>query len=90
MLDCIIREVGNYMDGICFILANDCVLWGLKLEPRTMSSSTLAIVSCTHIDPNPSHSESLGGRSLLNLRRDSECMHKFYSRKTPLRTTLGF
>ena len=40
-----------------------------------MSSSTLGIVSCMHVDP-PSHFESLGGRSLLNLRRDSERMHR--------------
>jgi hypothetical protein len=63
------------MDGICFILVNACVLWGLKLEPRTVSSSTLGIVSCTRVDP-PSHSESLGGWSLLKLRRDSERMHR--------------
>jgi hypothetical protein len=49
----------------CFILVNACVLWWLKLEPRTVSSSTLGIVSCTHVNP-PSHSESLGGWSLLS------------------------
>ena len=71
LLDCIIRQVGNYMDGICFILVNSCVLWGFKLELRIVSSSTLGIVSHVHVD-TPNHLESLGGRSLL---RSGEAVH---------------
>ena len=80
LLDCIIRQVENYMDGICFILVNSCVLWGLKLEPRTVSLSTLGIVSCTHVD-TPSRSKSLGGGSILKLRRDSACMQRLSVRQ---------
>jgi hypothetical protein len=76
------------MDGICFILVNVCILWGLKLEPRTVSSSTLGIVSCTHVDP-PSHSESLGGRSLLKLRRDSARRHRLSVRETKVENHLS-
>ena len=76
------------MDGICFILVNSCILWGLKLEPRTVSSSTLGIVSCMHIDP-PSHSKSFGGRSLLKLGRYSECMHKLSARKIETKNHLS-
>jgi hypothetical protein len=68
------------MDWTCFILVNACALWWLKLEPRTVSSSTLGIVSCMHVDP-PSRSESLGGRSLLKLRRDSARMHRLSARQ---------
>jgi hypothetical protein len=40
-----------------------------------VSSSTLGTVLHVHVD-TPSHSESLGGRSLLKLRRDSARMHR--------------
>jgi hypothetical protein len=68
------------MDWTCFILVNVCALWWLKLEPRNVSSSTLGIISCTHVDP-PSHSDSLGGWSLLKLMRDSEHMHRLSTRQ---------
>jgi hypothetical protein len=63
------------MDWTCFVFVNACALWWLKLDPQTVSSSTLGTVSCTHVD-TPSHYESLGGGSLLNLRRDSARMHR--------------
>jgi hypothetical protein len=68
------------MDWTCFVLVNACALWWLKLEPRTVSSSTLGTVSCMHVD-TPSRSESLGGRSLLKLRRDSARMHRLSARQ---------
>jgi hypothetical protein len=68
------------MDWTCFVFVNACALWWLKLDPRTVSSSTLGTVSCTHVD-TPSHSESLGGGSLLNLRRDSAHMHRLSARQ---------
>jgi hypothetical protein len=76
------------MDGICFILVNACVLWGLKLEPRTVSLLTLGIVSCTHIDP-PSCSRSLGGHSLLKIKRYSECMHRLSARQIETKNHLS-
>jgi hypothetical protein len=45
-----------------------------------VSSSTLGTVSRMHVD-TPSRSESLGGRSLLKLRRDSACMHRLSARQ---------
>jgi hypothetical protein len=68
------------MDEICFILINSCVMWWLKIEPRTVSSSTLGIISCMHVDP-PSRYEYLGGWILLNLRRYSEHMHRLSARE---------
>jgi hypothetical protein len=76
------------MDWTCFILVNYCALWWLKLEIRTMSSSTLGTISCMHVDP-PSHSESLGGRSLLKLRRDSAHMHKLSARQEKIENHLS-
>jgi hypothetical protein len=75
LLDCVIRKVINYMDWTCFVFINVCTLWWLKLDPRTVSSLTLGIVSRTHVD-TPSHSKSLGGGSLLNLMRDIACMNR--------------
>jgi hypothetical protein len=88
LLNCVIRQVGNYMDWTCFIIVNSCILWWLKLEPQNVSSSTLGIVSCTHVDP-PSRSESLGGRSLLKLKRDSERMHGLSARQTKTKNHLS-
>jgi hypothetical protein len=68
------------MDWICFILVNSCVMWGLKLEPRTVSLSTLGIISCTHVD-TPNNSEYLGGWIMLNLRRYSDCMQNLSARE---------
>jgi hypothetical protein len=45
-----------------------------------VSLSTLGIVSRVHVD-TPSRSESLGGRSLLNLMRDSAHMHRLSVRQ---------
>jgi hypothetical protein len=50
-------------------------LWWLKIDPQTVSSLTLGTVSHMHVD-TPICLDSLGGRSLLNLRRDSACMHR--------------
>jgi hypothetical protein len=58
--DCVIRQVGNHMDRTCFILVNACVLWWHKPESRTVCSSTMDTVSCTHVNL-PNHFESLGG-----------------------------
>ena len=41
-------------------------MWWLKPELRTVSLSTLGIVSCMQVDP-PNRSESLGGWSWLIL-----------------------
>jgi hypothetical protein len=60
MPKCESRQVGNHMDKTCFIVVNACVLCWPKLEPQTVSLSTLGTVSCMHVDP-PSRSESLGG-----------------------------
>ena len=50
MLGCVIMEEINYMVWAWIFLINSCVPWWLKLEPRTVSSSTLGIISCTHVD----------------------------------------
>jgi hypothetical protein len=68
------------MDWTCFVFVNACALWWLKLDPRTVSSSTLGTVSCMHVD-TPSRFESLGGGILLNLRRDSAHMHRLSVRQ---------
>jgi hypothetical protein len=67
------------MDWTCFVFINSCVMWWLKLDPRTVSSLTLGTVSRTHVDI-PSHYECLGEGSLLNLRRDSAHMHRLSMR----------
>jgi hypothetical protein len=54
-----------------------------------MSSSTLGTVSCMHFD-TPTHCESLGGRSLLKLSRDSACMHKLSMRKVETKNHLSY
>jgi hypothetical protein len=45
-----------------------------------VSSSILGTVSRTHVD-TPICSESLGGGSLLNIRRDSSRVHKLSVRQ---------
>ena len=45
-----------------------------------MSLSTLGTVSRTHVE-TPSHSESVGGGIMLNLRRDSAFMHRLSARQ---------
>jgi hypothetical protein len=56
------------------ILVNDCILWWLKIESRTMSSSTLGVVlvcmSTLIVILIP-----LDGR-VIKLRRGSANMHK--------------
>jgi hypothetical protein len=65
LLDCIIRPVRKHMVRIGFIPVNTFASWGHKPESRTMRSSIVDTVSCTHVKlPNPF--ESLGGRSLLS------------------------
>jgi hypothetical protein len=68
------------MDLTCFVFINACALWWLKLEPQTLSSATLGIVSCMHVDP-PSRSVSLGGRMFFKLRRGSVVMHRLSVRQ---------
>jgi hypothetical protein len=88
LLDFIIRKVINYMDYTCFVFVNACALWWLKLDPQVVSSSTLGTVSRTHVD-TPSRSESLGGGSLLNIRRDSARMHGLSSRQADTKNHLS-
>ena len=76
------------MDWKCFVFVNDCALWWLKLDPRTMSSLTLGTISHTHVDTS-SRSESLGGGSLLNIRRDSERMHRLSARHAKTKNHLS-
>jgi hypothetical protein len=54
-----------------------------------VSSSTLGIVSRMPID-TPSHSESLGGRSLLKIRRDSAHMHTLSMMQVETRNHLSY
>jgi hypothetical protein len=53
-----------------------------------VSSSTLGIVSRMHVD-TPSRTESLGGRSLLKLRRDSARMHRLSARQAKTENLLS-
>jgi hypothetical protein len=56
----IISPVRNHMVRICFILVNACDLLWHEPESRTVCSSALDIIPCTH--PNlPNCLESPGG-----------------------------
>jgi hypothetical protein len=54
-----------------------------------VSSSTLGIVSCMHVD-TPSLSESLGGGSLLNIKRDSAHMQRLSTRQVETENPLSW
>jgi hypothetical protein len=64
------------MVRICFILVNTCVLWWHKPESRTVCSSTVNTVSCTHVNL-PNRFESLGGRSLLSPEEERKALKSF-------------